>query len=106
MVPDDAMPPSTVDIDWVASDGSEHSAVIDLIREIFPGRAVHHNVPKEDVNEDWARHDKVHPDILVEVNDRTITVYMKARILTRSSAAGRPDIQSRKDLVSVWSHTY
>ncbi|MGO1073410.1 hypothetical protein [Lysobacter sp. CA199] len=103
---DDAAPGS-VEVRWMPLDGVERTAEIDLIEEVVPNRIVHHNVSKAEVNEDWARFDKVHPELLMEVNDRVITIYMKARILTNSSRdPERPNLRSRNELVQVWSKTY
>lgn len=107
IVAEDMMPPAPVEIVWRSLDGTDHAAVLDLINDIFPGREVRHNVTKAEVNEDWARYDKAVPDILLEVNDRTINVYMRATVLTKlASISDRPDNFSREDLVSVWTRTF
>ena len=107
IIPKDRMPPGPVEIRWTSLDGEGHYAEIDLIKDIFPEQVVLHNVPKEDVNEDWARYDKDTPDVLVEVNDRTINVYMSAMVLTKSPPnPDRPEIFFRSDLVLAWTKTY
>lgn len=104
------MPPDPVEVRWTSLDGVSHQAEVDLIGDIFPSREVRHNVPKEDVNEQWARYEggKISaPQILMEINDRTISVYMKAHVLTKSfPVPGRTDVKSRLDLILVWSKTY
>ncbi|WP_363798494.1 hypothetical protein ABU614_01240 [Lysobacter firmicutimachus] len=106
----ETMPPGPVEIRWTSLDGVSHHAEVDLIGDIFPTREVRHNVPKEDVNEEWAHfeHGKVGaPQILMEINDRTVSVYMKAHVLTKSfPIPGRTDVRSRLDLILVWSKTY
>ncbi|ALN65916.1 hypothetical protein GLA29479_5091 [Lysobacter antibioticus] len=104
------MPPDPVELRWTSLDGAEHYAEIDLIEDIFPQRLVLHSVPKEDVNEDWARYEggKTRPpQILMEVNDRTVNVYMKAMVLTNSPPnPDRPDIIGCRDLILAWTKTY
>ena len=104
------MPPDPVEVRWTPLDGAERYAEIDLIREIFPDQLVLHNVPKEDVNEDWARFEggkTSPPDILMEVNDRTINVYMSAHVLTKSfPIPGREDVKSRWDVILAWTKTF
>lgn len=110
IIPKDRMPPEPVTIRWTSLDGEQHYAEIDLIKGIFPEQVVLHNVPREDVNEDWARFEggrTSSPDILMEVNDRTISVYMRAHVLTKSfPIPGREDVRSRRDLVLAWTQTY
>lgn len=110
IVADYRMPPGPVAVRWTALDGVERAAEIDLIDDIFPDRKVWHNVPKEDVNEDWARYEggkTLPPQIFMEVNDRTVRVYMSAMVLTKLPPdPSRPDIVGRDDLVLVWSRSY
>lgn len=109
-VPKDMMPPGPVEIAWTSLDGKEHYAEIDLIKDVFPNQVVLHNVPKDDVNDDWARYEKGKtspPEILVEVNDRTVNVYMKAHVLTKSfPIPGRTDVKSLMDLILAWTKTF
>jgi hypothetical protein len=102
------LPVGPVEVRWTSMDGVEHFDEIDLIKDVCPGQVVLHNVPREEVNGDWARYDdKPHPEILMEVNDRTINIYMKARVLTKLPPnPDRPDIVGRYDLVQAWSKTY
>ncbi|MGO1069690.1 hypothetical protein [Lysobacter sp. CA199] len=104
------MPPSPVEVEWTSLDGAKHHDEIDLIKDIFSGQLVLHNVPKEDINEDWARYEggkTSAPDILMEVNNRTINVFMSAHVLTKSfPIPGREDVKSRWDLVLAWTKTY
>ncbi|WP_408952114.1 hypothetical protein [Lysobacter sp. Hz 25] len=105
----DEMPPDPVELRWTSLDGVEHYAEIDLIKDIFPEQVVLHNVSKEDVNEDWARYEggKTNPpQILMEVNDRTINIYLKAMVLTKLPPnPKRPDIVGCHDLVLAWTKT-
>lgn len=43
----------------------------------------------------------------MEVNDRTINVYMSAHVLTKSfPIPGRDDVKSRWDLILAWTKTF
>ncbi|MGO0999628.1 hypothetical protein [Lysobacter sp. CA196] len=110
IVSDYRMPPGPVEVQWTSLDGVEHHVEIDLIKEIFPEQVVLHNVNKEDVNEDWARYEggKTRPpEILMEINDLTINVYMSAMVLTKLPPnPDRPDIVGCQDLMLAWSKTY
>ena len=84
-------------------DGVPHEAEVD-IGEIFKDRVVRHNVPREDYREDLG---VVDPDIVLEVNDRTINVYMRALIPTRvKQTRGGASGYSRDELVLAWTKTY
>ena len=110
IVADYMLPAGPIEIHWTSLDGMAHHVEIDLLKDIFPEREVLHNVPKEDVNEDWVRYEggKISsPDILMEVNDRTINIYMKEMVLTKlPPRPERPDILFRSDLILAWTKTY
>ncbi|MCC8446358.1 hypothetical protein [Xanthomonas translucens] len=105
--------PSTVDIRWTAMDGVERYVEIDL-EKVFPGHLILHNVPKEDVDEFWMSYGysgngRFHIYILLEVNDRTINIYMKARVLTKHLVDPEHDPHrkiSRSELVLAWTGNY
>jgi len=47
------------------------------------------------------------PGIFLEVNDRTISVYMKAFIATRAEQIpGNKDSDFRDDVILAWTHAY
>lgn len=73
--------PEPMEITWRSKDGTPLRARID-IGEIFKDELVRHNVPRERIPLDVTSlaPDTVHPDIVVEVNDRTVRVYMRSRI--------------------------
>ena len=100
---------SPVAAEWVSLDGVEHHALID-IGELFKDRLVRHYVSKEDIPEGWLAAWGVDPlsvDIVMEVNDRTISVYMRAHITTKlPQIADNPRSCHRRDLIPVWSNTY
>lgn len=73
--------PEPMELTWRSKDGTPLEARIDIGR-IFRDELVRHNVPRERIPLDVTSlaHDTVHPDIVVEVNDRTVRVYMRSRI--------------------------
>lgn len=98
-----------VEIKWTALDGSRHEAAIDL-DHIFKDRLILHNVPREEVTEGWLASCSVQPvtpEILVAVNDRTVSVYMRATVATKAEQIpGNPNSHTRRDVILAWSHTY
>lgn len=95
--------PPPAHVSWRSKDGVAHEADVD-IAAIFSDRKIVHQVPREDIREDVSITD---PDIVLEVEDRTITVYMRAFIPTKAlQVAGNPYSGHRNDLVRVWSRTY
>lgn len=98
-----------VEVSWTSLDGSSHEAVIDL-EALFKNQLILHNLRKENIPEGWlaaGRSDPVSPHILVEVNDRTINVYMRAHIATKElQKPGNQYSDFRNDLILAWTHTY
>lgn len=98
--------PPPAEVVWTSKDGSVHEAVVD-IGEIFADQLVRHYVPREEIAEVPNGQISVNPAILLEVNDRTIRVYMKAFIPTRHlQTPGNPLSAVRRDLVLVRTYTY
>src|SRR3546814_14273196 len=62
-----------------SKDGTPHHAEVD-IGDIFKDRLIRHNLQREEISETSSIS---HPGIILEVNDRTINVYMRARIPTK-----------------------
>lgn len=95
--------PSPAIVTWRSKDGTPHKAEID-IGEIFKDRLIRHNVPREDIPEDISIGST---EIILEVNDRTINVYMRARIpLKAPRTPSNPHSDYRNDLIRVFSRTY
>lgn len=98
-----------VKVDWLSLDGSRHHAQVDLAK-MFKDRLVRHNMAREDIPEGWLAAWGVEPlgvGILMEVNDRTISIYMKALIITKEpQIPGIPGSKAREDLIQVWTNTY
>lgn len=95
--------PSPAQVRWTSLDGKAHEARID-IGEIFKDERVLHNVPESDYavgSFDGS------PSIFLEVNDRTISVYMEAAVATKTEQIpGNKHSYGRADLILAWSHTY
>ncbi|RXR03420.1 hypothetical protein EPA99_13340 [Pseudoxanthomonas composti] len=101
--------PPPAQVDWISQDGTEHHAQVD-IGALFKDRLVRHNVPKEEIPEGWLAANAIEPvpiDVLMEINDRTITIYTRALVATRTpQIPGNPRSMGRRDLIEVWTHTY
>jgi hypothetical protein len=101
--------PPPAQVDWISLDGTEHHARVD-IGALFKDRLVRHNVPREDIPEGWLAANAIDPisiDVLMEINDRTITVYTRALVATKEpQIPGNPRSMGRNDLIEVWTHTY
>jgi hypothetical protein len=95
--------PPPAKVSWRSKDGAPHETEVD-IGAIFKDRVVRHNVPRGDYRDDLGIAD---PDIVLEVNDRTVNVYMRALIPTRTEQAeGGARGYSRDELVLAWTRTY
>lgn len=95
------IPPA--DVRWKSLDGVQHEAKVD-IGQIFKDQLAWHKVSGSDYAKDSFA-DSV--DIFLEVNDRTINVYTKAFVATRSEQeAGNKHSNFRDDLFLVWTRTY
>ncbi len=87
---------------WRSSDGTPHRAEIDM-DTIFKNRLIRHNLKREELTENQGSL----PGIILEVNDRTINVYMKATLWTKEEQIpGNRHSHSRSDLIKVFSQTY
>ncbi len=84
-------------------DGATLHAEIDMSK-IFADRLIRHNVAREDIPEKIGIPD---PEIILEVNDRVINVYMRAFIPTKElQIPGNRFSGNRDDLIKVFSETY
>lgn len=101
--------PGPVEIEWTSLDGEEHATSVDL-DALFKDRLVLHKVAREEVKESWLKTvpiEPVTPDIMVEVNDRTVSVYMQALISTEiEDETGAKVSRLRFDPVLAKSVTY
>ena len=95
-------PPPAV-VAWVSKDGSSHHATVD-IGDIFKDRLIRHNVPREEIREGMSIGN---PTIALEVDDRTVNVYMLAHIPTKHlQIPGNKYSDFRNDLIKVYSKAY
>ena len=93
--------PAPAKVQWRSKDGVPHEAEVD-IGEIFKDRVVLHNVPRDEIYGDLGD-----PDIILEVNDRTINVYMRAFVPTKTlQVPGNKYSGFRDDLILAWTKTY
>lgn len=95
--------PPPAQVRWRSRDGNPHQAAIDM-GAIFRDQLILHKVPKEDIPEGISITD---PAIILEVNDRTINVYMRAFIPTKELQI--PENQysgARTDLILAFTETY
>lgn len=98
--------PAAAKVSWRSKDGTHLEADID-IGEIFSDELVQHFVPREEIAEAPNGEIVVNPSVLLEVNDRTIRVYMSAYVPTRHlQIPGNRRSGFRDDLVLVRTYTY
>lgn len=97
--------PPPAEVRWRSKDGELHEARID-IGEIFKDQLILHRTPREDVSLRLHEGD-IEPSIILEVNDRTIRIYMRATVPTRElQIPGNPASQARRDLILVRTFNY
>lgn len=98
--------PGPAEVRWKSKDGTTHEASVDIGR-IFKDELIWHAVPKNEMTDFYAGPAAGAPDIYLEVDDRTIRVYMAMFIPTRSEQVpGNKDSNFRKDIFLVWHRTY
>ncbi|RMH93876.1 hypothetical protein EBB59_04365 [Lysobacter pythonis] len=95
-------PPPAI-VTWRSRDGAPHRTEVDMA-EIFKDGLIRHHLRREEISETTSIS---LPDIILEVNDRTINVYMRAMIFTKAlQKPGNPHSNFRNDLIKVYSQTY
>lgn len=96
--------PGPAVVKWQSKSGDAHEARID-IAEIFKDLRILHKVPENEIPEGWAH--GISPTIILEVNDNTINVYMRAHIATKSLRDSENKYSDfRNDVILAYSHTY
>jgi hypothetical protein len=101
----DNFPPPAM-VTWRSLDGVPHEASVD-IGEIFKDQRVLHNVPKKDIPTETVAVAPPGPDIILVVNDRTISVYMKAMIALKSPRIpSNPLTNFVEEPILAYTHTY
>ena len=89
---------------WRSKDGSEHKAKID-IGQIFKDQVILHKVPQNQLKPILTA--PVIPAIILEVNDRTVNVWMRAHAPTKDlQIPGNQYSNFRSDVVLAWTKTY
>lgn len=97
--------PEPAKVTWRSKDGKPHEAQIDIGR-IFKDQLIRHNLKREDISDEGIGPGAL-PAIILEVNDRTINVYMRAHISTKAlQKPGNRYSDFREDLIKVFSQTY
>jgi hypothetical protein len=98
--------PDPAKVIWRSKDGVPHESEID-IGEIFKDELIRHHVPREEMaNLPDGKYDD-DPSVLLEVNDRTIRVYMSAFVSTkREQIPGNKYSNFRDDVILVETYTY
>ncbi|MCL1525245.1 hypothetical protein [Xanthomonas nasturtii] len=96
--------PPPAEVTWRSKDGQPHHALVDL-GAIFKEKVVLHKVPQEQLPPILKA--DIPPEIILEVNDRTINVYMKAMVdTTVLQKPGNKYSNFRNDLILVYTKTY
>lgn len=98
--------PPPAEVRWISLDGVKHEARIDMAK-IFEDQLVWHKVPKSDMRDFYRGPVAGEPNIYLEVNDRTINVYMTMLVPTRKEQIPGDKMSfARDDLFLAWTHTY
>ena len=95
--------PPPAEVNWTSLDGVTHEAKVD-IGAIFKDQRVLYHVPDSEIPDgSWGGT----PGIYLEINDRTINVYMRALIATKTEQIpGNKYSYGRQDVILAWTHTY
>lgn len=95
--------PPPAEVAWTSFDGTTHEAKVD-IGGGFKDQRVLYRVPDSEIpDKSWGDE----PSIYLEVNDRTINVYMMAFIPTKTEQIpGNKYSDARTDVILAWTHTY
>lgn len=98
--------PAPAEVRWRSKDGELHEARID-IGELFKDQLIRHNVARDEMSDVPDGRFRNEPGILMEVNDRTIRVYMRVHISTKKlQSPGNRYSGFRNDLVLVRTYNY
>jgi hypothetical protein len=96
--------PLPAEVSWRDKDGNPHEATVD-IAAVFKDQVVLHKVPQDQLPPIMTA--PVFPEIILEVNDRTINVWMRAMVWTTVlQKPGNPDSDMRNDMILAYSKTY
>jgi hypothetical protein len=91
-------------IEWRSRDGSQHSETLDL-EAIFRDRIVPHKEDPDRIDESMPMIPRS-PTIAIEVNDRTLSLYMDVFIALRPTDPSSKSRDSRRNRTLVFSKSY
>ncbi|MDY1548969.1 hypothetical protein [Luteibacter sahnii] len=95
--------PAPAHATWKSLDGATHTADIDMA-SIFRRQVILHNVPIEDIAENVKPHS---PAIVLIINDRELSVYMKPFIrLKKPAIPGNPRSDFNNDIVLAYRKVF
>lgn len=94
--------PEPARVEWTSADGTALEADVD-IGHIFKDQLVLHRVPKEMLPDTTVKHGDG-PSIFLEVNDRTLTVYMRQMVFLKHDGPGTSPF--KHELIQAWQKTY
>ncbi|UGB44535.1 hypothetical protein LQ772_11095 [Frateuria edaphi] len=100
--------PPPAQVRWKSLDGTLHETVVD-IGFIFKDELVRYSVPNDEIADGAFPQPgpALEPSIYLEVNDRTVSVFMRAFIPTKAQQIpGNKYSDARTDLILVWSRTF
>jgi hypothetical protein len=99
--------PPPAEVKWTSLDGIAHETKVD-IGAIFKDERVLYDVPESEIPDGMFPQGLIiDPGIILEVSDRTVNVYMKALIPTKTEQIpGNKYSDIRGDVLLAWSRTY
>ena len=98
--------PKPAKLSWRSKDGQAHETEIDF-GKIFADQVVRHDVGRAEVADLPDGEFQGGPSIILEINDRTVRVWMKAFIPTKEpQVAGKPNSDAVYEPVLVETYTY
>lgn len=98
--------PGPAEVRWRSKDGTAHEARID-IAALFADEVVRHNVSRDQVVDLPDGVYRLEPTIILEVNDRTIRVWMRAHVGTKAlQEPGNRYSDFRSDVILVETYHF
>lgn len=100
--------PKPAVVEWTSMDGAQHKVEVDF-SVIFKDQWALNNVPAADalMHSISPVGPLTTPGVFLEVNNRTISLYIKTFIGTKTEQEpGNKNSDFRNDLILVWTHTY
>jgi hypothetical protein len=100
--------PPPAEVRWKSLDGVAHEVFVD-IGAIFKDELIRYSIPNDEIPDGLypGPGPAGEPSIFLEVNDRTISVFMKAFIPTKQEQQpGNKYSDFREDLILAWTRSY